>query len=367
MKNIGFLLQDVESQYEGVARPFINFAQEMQSNEDITVYFICLKCGKNFNQYIKSYGETICSNNINDLIGNIRETNFDFILTDDAYSRLVSLSKIKQKTNIKTGIYVQIFMGIHSIVNVFDLSYLSTKDKLLYNIIRYIPFSLFEFQFRNILKKNDIIISNSNITRVLLHILYDIESDGVVYPPVDTHTFKPIDSKKYKKVLIYLGSHAGDTNKHFLMDLCESVLQQDYDLLLFGNSKLGKMIMKKFQNGIKYISGVSDKELGEIYSECKLVICPQKWEQFGYVPVESMACGTPVLAFDIMGPSETIIDGKTGWLAKSEEEFINILYDILEKEMIDIIDSSTCKNHVINNFSSEASVKKLMEILEYSL
>jgi glycosyltransferase involved in cell wall biosynthesis len=88
---------------------------------------------------------------------------------------------------------------------------------------------------------------------------------------------------------------------------------------------------------------------------------------FGYVPVESMACGTPVLAFDIMGPSETIIDGKTGWLAKSEEEFINILYDILEKEMIDIIDSSTCKNHVINNFSSEASVKKLMEILEYSL
>jgi len=35
-------------------------------------------------------------------------------------------------------------------------------------------------------------------------------------------------------------------------------------------------------------------------------------EDFGYVPVEAQACGTPVIAFDRGGVLETVLDGKTG-------------------------------------------------------
>jgi hypothetical protein len=39
-------------------------------------------------------------------------------------------------------------------------------------------------------------------------------------------------------------------------------------------------------------------------------------EHFGIIPVEGMACGVPVLAADSGGPTETVLDGRTGWLRK---------------------------------------------------
>jgi len=37
-------------------------------------------------------------------------------------------------------------------------------------------------------------------------------------------------------------------------------------------------------------------------------------EHFGYVPIEAMAAGRPVLAVHHAGPTETVVDGTTGWL-----------------------------------------------------
>lgn len=43
---------------------------------------------------------------------------------------------------------------------------------------------------------------------------------------------------------------------------------------------------------------------------------PSRLEGFGMIQVEAMACGTPVISIDAMGPKDTIIHGKTGFLAK---------------------------------------------------
>jgi alpha-maltose-1-phosphate synthase len=47
---------------------------------------------------------------------------------------------------------------------------------------------------------------------------------------------------------------------------------------------------------------------------------PSRLEGFGMIQVEAMACGKPVISIDKMGPSETIIHNKTGFLAKVAEE-----------------------------------------------
>ncbi len=47
---------------------------------------------------------------------------------------------------------------------------------------------------------------------------------------------------------------------------------------------------------------------------------PSTWsEPFGLFVVESMACGTPVIAYNKGGPSEIVVDGKTGYLARSSD------------------------------------------------
>jgi glycosyltransferase involved in cell wall biosynthesis len=100
-----------------------------------------------------------------------------------------------------------------------------------------------------------------------------------------------------------------------------------------------------------------------MYSRSKLTVCPQKWEQFGLVPVESMACGTPVLAFNCMGFQETI--GETGgWLVGNEKDFLRILQIAIEKEPELSID---LRRSIIGKYSTNASVKALENILKTRL
>ena len=107
-----------------------------------------------------------------------------------------------------------------------------------------------------------------------------------------------------------------------------------YFVNLFGNARMASEIIGKGDELILYHSNITDIELAKMYSRSKLTICPQKWEQFGLVPVESMSCGTPVLAFNCMGFQETI-DETTGWLANNEAEFLTrCSMTALEKEQL---------------------------------
>jgi uncharacterized membrane protein len=69
---------------------------------------------------------------------------------------------------------------------------------------------------------------------------------------------------------------------------------------------------------------VSDDELVDLYSNALFTLFPFTEEPFGYVPVESIACGTPVLTYNKQGPSETVDHGVTGWLANSDEELADL-------------------------------------------
>ena len=59
----------------------------------------------------------------------------------------------------------------------------------------------------------------------------------------------------------------------------------------------------------------TDDELVELYRRSTLLLFTARNEDFGMVPLEAMASGTPVLAVDRGGPRETVVDGVTGWLA----------------------------------------------------
>ncbi len=63
------------------------------------------------------------------------------------------------------------------------------------------------------------------------------------------------------------------------------------------------------------VSFVERTDLPAAYAAADLVLAPsQKAEGFGRVPVESQAMGVPVIATKLGATSETVLDGKTGWL-----------------------------------------------------
>jgi len=51
-----------------------------------------------------------------------------------------------------------------------------------------------------------------------------------------------------------------------------------------------------------------------LYSHASVFVCPSVYEPFGIINLESMACGTPVVASAVGGIPEVVVHGETGWL-----------------------------------------------------
>jgi glycosyltransferase involved in cell wall biosynthesis len=64
----------------------------------------------------------------------------------------------------------------------------------------------------------------------------------------------------------------------------------------------------------------SQEFMADVLNACDIYAAPSRIEGFGMIQVEAMSCGKPVISINVGGPAETIIHGKTGFLAKVSEE-----------------------------------------------
>jgi len=358
--SVAFIISDQQTLHEGIVRPFINFASALKSSYKINFYL--LNCSDDFIKYFKERYSfpMIASRNTENFCKLLEDLNPRFIFVDDELKRLKLVSIIKKKINAKILCYAQILYGTHSIVNCFDLSPLKIKQRIIFSSMKYFPFLTFRNTYTRLIKATDLIVANSKITATLLHALYNIEVEEIIYPSVDPEIFTPVPSKKKEEITVYLGSHLGDTRVKFIDEIIETSLKEGYCVNLFGSSKVASAIKPRDKNSVLYNSYLSDAELAGLYSRSKLTVCPQKWEMFGLVTVESLFCGTPVLAFNCMGFQETI-DARTGWLANNESEFLKILHDVFIKDDLSV---GELRSLAVEKFSVEASVKAWQQLLE---
>ncbi len=70
-----------------------------------------------------------------------------------------------------------------------------------------------------------------------------------------------------------------------------------------------------------FVGPKKGKELARFYSGSDIFVFPSKSDTLGLVMLEALASGLPVIGFDVTGPKDVIPrDGKTGFLARSDEE-----------------------------------------------
>lgn len=97
----------------------------------------------------------------------------------------------------------------------------------------------------------------------------------------------------------------------------------------------------------------------DLLGRARATLFPIQWsEPFGLVMIESMACGTPVVATPLGAAPEIIVDGTTGFLATGVDEMVAAL------EHLDDISPADCREHVVENFSAGAMVTKTERVLE---
>ncbi len=120
-----------------------------------------------------------------------------------------------------------------------------------------------------------------------------------------------------------------------------------------------KEIKPELNSQIQYVGELSQKELSDFYGSAKGCLYPIRWkEPFGLVMTESMACGTPVIAFNRGSVPEVIKDGKTGFIVKSINEAVRAI------KKIDQIDRRECRKWVEENFSVEKMVDNYEKVYQ---
>src|SRR3972149_430184 len=143
-----------------------------------------------------------------------------------------------------------------------------------------------------------------------------VRSNSLIYPPIDCQIFHPSTANPSSDyVLTYLG-------KETKISVIKRAVSMGIKFKAFG-AKMAFLDRGIIEHpNIEFLGRLSTTELGDAYSNALFTLFPFTHEPFGYVPLESMACGTPVLTYNLQGPSEYVIDGRTGWLAQSDGELV---------------------------------------------
>lgn len=192
---------------------------------------------------------------------------------------------------------------------------------------------LWDFQFA---QKPDILVANSKNVAERIKKFYRRES-LIIYPPVSLREAlragPPVDTAVILNAVKNLKTKPRDPSqiaqddkmqKDYFLSVGRLVRGKGIEVIVQACTKLGVPLkvtgsgpemetLKKIAGAtVEFLGGVSDEQLPSLYAGAKATIVASEDEDFGIVPVESMAAGTPVIAPRAGGFLETVIEDKTG-------------------------------------------------------
>jgi glycosyltransferase involved in cell wall biosynthesis len=110
---------------------------------------------------------------------------------------------------------------------------------------------------------------------------------------------------------------------------------------------------------VEFIGEIDDDRKLEFLGQARALLFPISWpEPFGLVMIESMACGTPVIAFDCGSVPEIMEDGLTGFVVKGVDEAV------VAVGKLDGLFRPTIRSRFEERFSARAMAREYMKIYE---
>lgn len=155
-------------------------------------------------------------------------------------------------------------------------------------------------------KNVDFFIANSNYVAARIKRIYDREAT-VIYPPVDVDFFQ---LEEQKQDYYFTASRLVTYKKVQLIVETFNELPH-LKLIVAGNGPEFQKLKKLGKNNIEYVGFVDYEKLKNFMQKAKAFVFAAE-EDFGIIPVEAQACGTPVIAFAKGGTLETVVENETG-------------------------------------------------------
>ncbi len=179
----------------------------------------------------------------------------------------------------------------------------------------------------------------------------------VIYPPVNVGYFNPTNNVAREDFYVFFSRLVPYKRADIAIDACAALGKK---LVVIGGGSEAKKLQElaKGKSGISFTGRISDEKVREYLQKCKaLIFCAE--EDFGIIPVQAQACGTPVIAFGKGGATESVLDKKTG-VFFSEQTAASCAEAIKEFEKLEAAGNFDAKKIVAHakTFSRERFIKE---------
>ncbi|MBU7585845.1 MAG: glycosyltransferase [Nostoc sp. TH1S01] len=201
----------------------------------------------------------------------------------------------------------------------------------------------------------DLYIANSSVVAKRIEQIYGKPAIVVNYP-IDTSNFVYSDTKED----YYLASARMISYKR-LDIIVEAFNWLGWRLLISGDGPEQARLKAKALNNIEFLGHVSDRQRKDLFAKAKSVIVAAL-EDYGLVPVEANASGTPVIAYGAGGVLDTQIHGETGVFFKRQSPD-SLQAALLESGRI-TWNYENIRNHAVNNFSEPVFFRKVEQLID---
>lgn len=200
------------------------------------------------------------------------------------------------------------------------------------------------------------------ISKKQMQNLSGLKFAGVVYNAIDTSKYQ-VEEKK-ENYLLFFGNICADKGPDVAIEVAKRL-----GLKLIMSGKIDDGVNREFYESeikpkidgkmVEFYPEVDHQTKQDFFGKARAFLFPIRWEEpFGLVMPESMACGTPVIAFPRGSVPEVIVDGETGFLVNNVDEMVEAV------KKVDHISPYKCREHAEKYFSVQKNADDYIKIYE---
>jgi glycosyltransferase involved in cell wall biosynthesis len=154
----------------------------------------------------------------------------------------------------------------------------------------------------------DVYVANSNYVADRIRKTYGRDA-RVIYPPVNVHRWET--HRKKENFFLAAGRLVPYKRFDLLVDAFAQLPEQR--LIIIGDGPEYKKLKAAATKNVEMLGYLDDESLFDYMKRASAFVFGAV-EDFGIMPVEAQACGTPVIGMNLGGVAETVIHGETGLL-----------------------------------------------------
>jgi glycosyltransferase involved in cell wall biosynthesis len=210
--------------------------------------------------------------------------------------------------------------------------------------------------------------------------LYDVDRKKIRIVPngVDLQKFKVVECREKarhrieannKQCVLFVGRLVPRKGLHFLIEAAKSVVKErkETTFVVVGDGPLkNHLVSYSKKQGVSdnfvFLGDVQEVMLTRLYNCADVFVLPSIQEGQGIALLEAQATAKPVVAFNVSGINEIVLDKETGLLVKPDSyELANAILDLLSKRSLREKMGCCGRKFVSENFSWDICAQRMLQ------